>query len=143
MSELRADMRPAWRSYWLGIMLAVLLGFSSLGGGEAGAINLAAALVIIGLVIVKRFSWRYTIEGDRVRRHWGIIARNQQGLRIADLRSVEFSQGPVQRMLGIGDLAFYSAGSGSAEVTFRGIIDPAGWRDRIDSAIDDQKARAA
>ena len=93
----------------------------------------------LGMVAFKRFTWKYTIDGNRVSRHYGIISRNQQSVRIRDLRSVELNQSLMQRLFNVGNIAFYSAGSASAEVIFKGVLDPARLRDRIDNMVDQLK----
>jgi uncharacterized membrane protein YdbT with pleckstrin-like domain len=145
-SRINAELRPAWRNYWFGF-LAAGLGFfvsivAALGfGGENGAWFGAGtwfvlALIVLCFVVFKRFSWKYTIDGTRVSRHYGLISRNQQSVRIRDLRSIELDQSLFQRIFRVGDLAFYSAGSAKAEVRFFGINKPMEWRDRIDDAMD-------
>jgi len=71
-----------------------------------------------------RLSWRFELRGGRVSQRYGIIARNEQSVRLNDLRSIELDQSLVQRLLSIGDIAFYSAGSANAEVAFFGIQAP-------------------
>ncbi|MCP1728562.1 putative membrane protein YdbT with pleckstrin-like domain [Natronospira proteinivora] len=148
MPKINVQLRPAWRNYWAGFVIAALLLLAALGGtvaeaeGEAeigGGIFLALALVVLGFVAFKRYSWKFSIDGNRVSRHYGIISRNQQSVRIKDLRSVELDQSLFQRLFGIGNLSFYSAGSATAEVKFHGIKEPAEWRDKIDNAMDQLK----
>lgn len=148
MPEIKAELRPAWRNYWVGLVIAAFLLLVALatavGGAEGGDALIAsiwffAALIILGFVAFKRFSWKFTIDENRLSRHYGIISRNQQSVRLKDLRSVELDQSLFQRIFGIGDLAFFSAGSADAEVRFFGIKQPKEWRDKIHSAIDQLK----
>lgn len=142
MTNINVQLRPAWRNYWAGFVIAVFLLLAALGGTVAeigGGLFFALALVVLGFVALKRYSWKFSIDGNRVSRHYGIISRNQQSVRIKDLRSVELDQSLFQRLLGIGNLSFYSAGSAGAEVKFHGIKQPAEWRDKIDNAMDQLK----
>lgn len=151
MPNIDVQLRPAWRNYWAGLTLAFLLILASLASafGEWVAESAAAvvtgvllllALFTLGVVVFKRFSWKFSIDGNRVSRRHGIISRNQQSIRINDLRSVELDQSIFQRIFGVGDLLFYSAGSDHAEVKFFGIKDPVGWRDNVYNAMDEFKA---
>ncbi|NEZ03117.1 PH domain-containing protein [Wenzhouxiangella sp. XN201] len=149
MPSIDVQLRPAWRNYWAGLTLALLLLLASLASvvmewvAESvvvAGVLLVLALLTLGVVVFKRFSWKFTIEGNRVSRHQGIISRNQQSIRINDLRSVELDQSIFQRIFGVGDLLFYSSGSDHAEVKFFGIKDPVGWRDNIYNAMDEFKA---
>lgn len=149
MSELKVNLRPAWRNYWMSLSIAGILLLTAFGmlisDGESEGkamgfgLFLFFFLILMAFIVIKRFSWKFTIDGNRVTRHHGIISRNQQSVRIKDLRSVELGQSLFQRIFGIGDLTFYSAGSASAEVKFFGIKDPLKWRDIIDNAMDDLK----
>jgi len=144
MQELDAELRPAWRNYWFSfLIIAVLLiiGLATAGGEskQVGPIFLGLAMLIFLYVAYKKFSWKFTLDSKRVSRHNGLISRNQQSVRIKDLRSVEMDQSIFQRMFGIGDLLFYSAGSDRAEVIFYGIKQPKEWRDNIEHALDQLK----
>lgn len=138
----KTEMRPAWRNYLPAMILAaffLLAGMGhSAGDAETPNFNLFIALVIIALIVIRRFSWKFNIDDRRVTRHYGIIARNQQSVKIQDLRSVEMDQSVLQRILGTGTLKFYSAASAGSEVTFPGIKGPTAWRDKIDDALDSQ-----
>lgn len=146
MVNVLVELRPAWRNYWIGFLLAaifLLLSLGSLatiqGSGLLGIrpwIWLLAALIVLGLVIFRRYCWKFTVNSTRVSRHYGLISRNQQSVRIKDLRSIELDQSLFQRLFGTGNLSFYTAGSAAAEVTFVGIKDPGLWRDKIDDAMD-------
>jgi len=71
-----------------------------------------------------RLSWRFELRGGRVSQRYGIIAREEQSVRLNDLRSIELDQSLVQRLLGIGDIAFYSVGFANTDVSFVGICAP-------------------
>lgn len=148
MAEVDVVLRPAWRHYWLGLSLTAALLLAALASAlglmaRQGLTDfrpwLLAAVAVLVLVALKRFSWKFTLDNTRVSRHYGLISRNQQSVRIRDLRSIELDQSILQRLLGIGDLAFYSAGSDSAEVRFSGIRDPARWRDVVNNTMDQVK----
>ncbi|TYT75845.1 PH domain-containing protein [Desulfobotulus mexicanus] len=145
MPDLYTEFRPAWRSYWqiitLSTILFLLAAFTAFNlTGPIKSIlsgsSFAAGILLLGLTAIKRFSLKFTIDKRRISRHKGIVARNQQSIRIQDLKSIELNQSIPQRLLGIGDIAFYSAGSSDAEVRFQGILNPSAWRDKVDEAMD-------
>lgn len=148
MQETVIELRPAWRTYWAGLLTAVLAALAALAVlffdeamprllAEAGASVLAAIAMVVGIyTVAKRYSWKYSVTPDRLWRHEGLIARNQQSVRLRDLRSVELDQSLSQRLFRVGDLAFYSAGSAEAEVRFHAIHDPVAIRDRIYGLVD-------
>ena len=142
MATVNFSLRPAWRNYWPSLVLAnglvvaaVVLGLTGVGLPFALACG-AGAVLVYGYIMLQRYSWRFTIDENRISRHKGIISRNQQSIRLADLRSVELNQSLWQRLMGLGDLSFYSSGSDDAEVRFFGIHSPATHRDKIYGAID-------
>ncbi len=155
MANKGLELRPAWRNQWLLIAVIPLLFLMALavsvaeptsasaGAGERAepppvGMMWAIALAAIGVVFYRKYSWKFTIDDVRVSNHRGLVARNQKAVRISDMRSVELRQGVVQRLLNIGDLAFYSAGSASAEVLFKGIKNPAIVRDDIQRLLDEK-----
>ena len=150
MSTPTVKLRPAWRNYWFGGL--VMGGFAvitlhttlehhqsheALGSGFW--FWLTGLLLVFLIIVLKRWSWAFVIDQYRISRHYGIFSRNEQSVRIKDLRSVALQQSLWQRLLGIGDLAFYSAGSADAEVRFFGIARPVYWRDRVYDAMDQLK----
>lgn len=143
MSEEKIELRPAWRNYWGHITVigfSVLFTLVALTDPEMPAGTwVLVTLGLVGLLFFRRYCWLFSIDDNRVSRHYGLISRNQQSVRIRDLRSVELSQSLFERIFNIGNLAFYSAGSADAEVHFFGILDPARWRDRIDNMMDELK----
>ncbi len=123
------------------VLLLIAAVWSAVSGVEKqdnliAGLLLLLALATLGFVVFKRFSWKFSINEHQVSRQHGIIARNQQSVRISDLRSLELDQSVFQRIFGVGDLSFYSAGSATAEVRFSGITEPEAWRDKISDAMD-------
>jgi uncharacterized membrane protein YdbT with pleckstrin-like domain len=155
MSDESVELRPAWRSYWGSLtlaalaLLAVTAGFVGVlvtAGGLAKldlwprlggvALLVLAVLLLLGAVL-GRLSNKFTVGDGRVTQHSGLVSRRQHSVRVRDLRSIELTQSLFQRLIGIGDLHFYSAGD-RAEVRFTGIVDPAGLRSTIDALSDEE-----
>lgn len=152
MTRRALELRPAWRNQWLLIAFLPLLILAAIGAsladpaavtsanGPAGSPTLFTWLALIAAIVIliyRRYSWRFTIDNVRVSSHHGIIARNQKAVRIKDMRTVELRQGVIQRLLNVGGLAFYSAGSASSDVLFRGIKDPHIVRDDVQRLLDE------
>lgn len=151
MTRRALELRPAWRNQWLLIAVIPLLLLSAIGlsfadpatsaNGPEGPPTLFfiwdILVVAIVILIYRRYSWKFTIDNVRVSSHHGIIARNQKAVRIKDMRTVELQQGVIQRLLNVGGLAFYSAGSASSDVLFRGIKNPEIVRDDVQRLLDE------
>ena len=92
------------------VLLLIAAIWSTVSGVEKqdnliAGLLLLLALATLGSVVFKRFSWKFSIDEHQVSRQHGIIARNQQSVRISDLRSLELDQSVCQRIFGVGDLS--------------------------------------
>ncbi len=98
-----------------------------------------ALFLILGVAILYRhYCWRFTIGDDTVESHYGIVARNVKSIRIKDLRNINLRQSLFQRIFGIGDLEFSSAGGADIEVTFFGIQHPMDIKNKVQSLQGEQ-----
>ena len=129
--------RPAWLNQWwqIGIMflmpvvfvLAYLKGnqyFSPENLRVVYVVIVAVFVYLIAVVIYRRYSWAYTIDSETIESREGLIARKVKSIRVQDLRNINVNQSLLQRIMGVGDVEFSSAGGSGVEVTFRGVDDP-------------------
>ncbi len=129
--------RPAWLNQWwqIGIMflmpfvfiLAYLKGnqyFSPENLRVVYVVIVAVFVYLVTVVIYRRYSWAYTINGETIESREGLIARNVCSIRVRDLRNINVKQSLWQRLMGVGDVEFSSAGGSGIEVSFRGVSDP-------------------
>lgn len=129
--------RPAWLNQWwqIGIMflmpfvfvLAYMKGhqyFSSENLRVVYVVTVAVFVYLIAVVIYRRYSWAYTINGETIESREGLIARKVSSIRVRDLRNINVKQTLWQRLMGVGDVEFSSAGGSGIEVSFRGVNDP-------------------
>ena len=136
--------RPAWLNQWwqIGVMflmpivfvLAYLKGnqyFSPENLRVVYVVIVAVFVYLIAVVVYRRYSWAYAINGETIESREGLIARKVKSIRVQDLRNVNVRQTFWQRLLGVGDVEFSSAGGTGIEVTFYGVTDPLGAKDRV------------
>ncbi|MGE5241767.1 MAG: PH domain-containing protein [Bacteroidota bacterium] len=129
--------RPAWVNQWwqIGLMflmpvvfvLAYLKGnqyFSPENLRVVHVVIVAVFVYLIAVVIYRRYSWAYAIDGDTIESREGIIARKVRSIRVQDLRNINVNQTLIQRIMGVGDVEFSSAGGSGIEVVFRGVDKP-------------------
>ncbi len=129
--------RPAWRTQWLEIVTAIILLVIAMvmavwwwtdtaGQNALVVVGFAGALLLVMSLFIfySHFSWRYTIDDDNIECVHGIVAREIQSIRTKDLRNINVKQSFSQRIFGLGDVEFSSAGGSGVEVVFRGISDP-------------------
>lgn len=139
--------RSALRNQWFAIAVAMLLfaafvffGIQSVMAGKTtnGMIVLGvfgAPLVLLIIVIMYRhYAWLFTIRNGAIESSHGIVGRDVQSIRVRDLRNVNVRQSFFQRLFGVGDIEFSSAGGTGIEVTFYGVLDPIGVKDRVQRA---------
>ena len=130
---------PSWKSMLLFyvkwtlvslIPVAVWVGLNA-GGSDISATWFAVATGI-GLVLtyvvgwIKRQTTRYLVTDRRIHIRTGIMSRNERTTHVDRVQNVNLRQTIFQRMLGIGDVDWDTAGTDAADAdfTFRGVDDP-------------------
>jgi len=98
------------------------------------AINVLIAFLIMLTIIYNRCAWKFTIGNGNVQSQHGIISRDEKIIRIRDIRNIKLKQTTIQRVFGVGDVEFNTAGSSGSRVTFYGIASPAVLKDQINHA---------
>jgi len=77
------------------------------------------------------FGSRYTVTLEAVTEERGLLSRTSSEVRIRDIRNMVVHQSALNRMLGIGSVAFSSAAGDKAEVVFRDVPRPHAVRDLV------------
>jgi uncharacterized membrane protein YdbT with pleckstrin-like domain len=155
--ELRASERelyqgrPSWRAlmsfYLLGIGVAVLvvviLGLLADSWGSATGI----AAVIVGLTLVigylRRIATKYLITTQRLRISRGIVSKKVQETRLERVQNVNYQQGVIDRVLGVGTVDFDTAGTDDSEFRFAWVNDPEQVVRAVDQAVEEARAAAS
>ena len=155
--ELRAgehglyEGRPSWRalmSFYVGgvglaVIVVVILGV--LAGSWVPALVIAA--VIAGLTLVtgylRRVSTKYLITNQRLRISRGVVRRNVQETRLERVQNVNYQQGVLDRMLGVGTVDFDTAGTDDSEFRFDWVDGPEQVVRAVDSAVEQARASAS
>jgi uncharacterized membrane protein YdbT with pleckstrin-like domain len=148
-TELYAG-RPSWRalmSFYVGgiglaVLVLVILGL--LVGEWALAAAIAAALVVLTLLIgwFRRVSTKYLITSQRLRISRGIVRRHVQETRLERVQNVNYQQGVLDRVLGVGTVDFDTAGTDDAEFRFDWVNGPEKVVRAVDDAIHEAPAEA-
>ncbi len=136
--------RPSWKAilsfYLKGIVIAVLVCIlASLVGLGFLPVSLIA-FVIIGVTVlfgfVKRWSTVYTISDRRLNISRGVFAREIQEARLERIQNISFTQSPLERILGIGNVDFDTASTGDGNLfVFGGVDNPQEVVDQVDAAL--------
>ena len=100
-----------------------------------------ATLVLLVIVYVmgwiRRATTRYTITDRRINVRTGLLTRNEVSTTISRIQNVNIHQRIAQRLLGIGDVDWDTAGSdvNDSDLTFRGVENPGELMRVVDEAI--------
>jgi len=123
-SEVVYRGHPCLLAYPKSVALAVLLfsgGLtiaSSTGRDLYWIIGLILALIVLLLVLLERSFQIYTVTGQRIELHTGILARSSKEVRIRDIRAININRSGLLGIFGVGRIEFSSAGSEEIEVAF-------------------------
>lgn len=130
---------PSWKSMLLFyvkwtilsiVPVAIWTGLRA-SGHEMGT-TILYGLTVVFLILtyiggwMRRRTTRYTVTNRRISIRTGIVSRNERTTHIDRIQNVNLRQNLFQRMLGIGDVDWDTAGTDAPEsdFTFRGIDDP-------------------
>jgi uncharacterized membrane protein YdbT with pleckstrin-like domain len=142
--------RPSWRAlmsfYAIGIGVAglvlVVVGLLADSWGTAVAI----AAVIAGLTLVvgylRRIGTKYLITTQRLRISRGLVRKNVQETRLERVQNVNYQQGVLDRMLGVGSVDFDTAGTDDSEFRFEWVNHPEEVVRAVDRAVEEARGAA-
>lgn len=127
----------AW--YLKGILAAAVVGllvqliFTS--GGLTFVVVLVGVVATVVIGFVRRMATTYTITDRRLNIKRGIFSREIQETRLERVQNVNYSQGVIQRLLGVGDVDFDTASSGTDYTfVFAGVAGPGDVVHKVDEA---------
>jgi uncharacterized membrane protein YdbT with pleckstrin-like domain len=106
------------------------------------AVTIAAILAGLTLVIgyLRRIGTRYLITSQRLRISRGIIRKNVQETRLERVQNVNYKQGILDRLTGVGTVDFDTAGTDDSEFRFDWVNDPEGVVRTVDHAVEEARA---
>lgn len=94
-------------------------------------------LLVIIYAILDRNAKIFTLTTRKVMAQSGIVSRKTSEVAMRDIRSINMSQGILERIFGLGTVQIGSAGHVGIEVELKGIQNPAQVRDQVRRAKDD------
>lgn len=130
---------PSWKAMivfyikWLLISLIPIAIWVALraGGQHTGAVWFSL-ISVIGIIVTLLGGWlrrqtvRYLVTDRRIMIRQGVISKNERTTHLERVQNVSMRQGVIERLLGIGDVDWDTAGTSEndADFTFYGIDDP-------------------
>jgi uncharacterized membrane protein YdbT with pleckstrin-like domain len=140
---------PSWRSiidfYIKGLLVAVLAGViagivTRISGKSVDVAWVIPAVIVVFIVVLiwgflKRIRTTYTISNQRLTINIGLLSRDIHQARLERVQNVNANQSMLERMLGIGDVNFDTAGSAEFNFAFEGVAHPQRIVRTVDRAI--------
>ena len=89
------------------------------------SLGLIVVIWLVGAVVygVRRFGVHYELTSQRFIHQTGILTRNTDRIEVIDIDDVSFTQGPIQRMLGVGRITITSSDRSHPLLHMIGIAD--------------------
>jgi uncharacterized membrane protein YdbT with pleckstrin-like domain len=140
--------RPSWRAlmsfYAIGIGVAavVLVVVGLLADSWGTAIAIAAVIAGLTLVVgyLRRIGTKYLITTQRLRISRGLVRKNVQETRLERVQNVNYQQGVLDRVLGVGSVDFDTAGSDDSEFRFEWVNHPEEVVRAVDRAVEEARS---
>ena len=103
-------------------------------------VTIPVSLILVLYAILDQKTKVFSLTTRKVMMQSGIISRKTSEVGMRDIRSINMSQGILERIFGLGTVQISSAGTGGIEVEFKGIKNPATVRDQVRKTKDDLEA---
>lgn len=98
-------------------------------------------IYLIGLMLYRKLGMHYTVTNQRLRHREGILMRKLDRLELIDIDDVSYRQGPIQAILGVGNITVNSSDSSHPELVMYGIANVRRVADIIDDARRDERSK--
>jgi uncharacterized membrane protein YdbT with pleckstrin-like domain len=142
--------RPSWRAlmsfYAIGIGVAaiVLVVVGLLADSWGTAIVIAAVIAALTLVVgyLRRIGTKYLITTQRLRISRGLVRKAVQETRLERVQNVNYQQGVLDRVLGVGSVDFDTAGTDDSEFRFEWVNHPEEVVRAVDRAVEEARGAA-
>lgn len=134
--------------WWVAAALVTLLGpvlAVAIGHALAWWVYLACVLVLWGwpalYLVVARLSVEYSLTTQRLIHKQGLLHRVTNRVEVIDIDDVTYSQGPIERLLGVGTIKLLSSDVSDPQLVLRGIDDVQKVATLIDNARREERRR--
>jgi len=128
MERLHPRVRIVWAvSAVVSAVVVTVLGVGvSVVWAEAGplpGVALGVAVLVVGLVLLQfRYRvWRFEVRDQELYIRRGVFTRVTTLVPYVRVQHVDSRRGPVERLVGLGSVVVYTAGSRGSDVTIPGL----------------------
>ena len=101
-----------------------------------GAVGLIAImwLYLVGVMFYRKWGMHYELTTQQIKHREGILFRKLNRIELIDIDDVNYQQGPVQTLLGVGNINIKSSDTSHPELVMYGIANIKEVSDMIDNA---------
>ena len=103
------------------VIVAIVAGFSGTGWLIAIAALVVVWIALVLLLFYRQYSVHYTLTDQRFVHERGILWRETDRIEAIDIDDVAYSQGPVERMFGVGTVSIHSSDKSHPQLDLPGI----------------------
>jgi uncharacterized membrane protein YdbT with pleckstrin-like domain len=143
--------RPSWRALMsfyaigIGVAVLVLVVVGLLADSWGTAVVIAAVIAGLTLVVgyLRRIGTKYLITTQRLRITRGLLRKAVQETRLERVQNVNYQQGVLDRMLGVGSVDFDTAGTDDSEFRFEWVNHPEEVVRAVDRAVEEARGQAS
>ncbi|MBS1848624.1 MAG: PH domain-containing protein [Actinobacteria bacterium] len=133
--ELIVDIHPHWIflapsvSSLLGVVIVGIIVIAKTNGTAATVLRPVAGVAVLVVLVwfairyVKWATTEFAVTNERVMSMTGVISKTGVQIPLDRINSVEYHRGPIERIIGAGDLIIESASQGGRQ-TFEDIRHP-------------------
>ena len=123
MERVVLEVRRSLLNYAGRLALFGLFFIGWLASREWG-LALGCLALFAAVVIYARFGASWVLTGQRLTQTLGLLSRSTSEVEITDIRNIQVSQGLLDRILGLGQVAVSTAGQHELEIIASGIRHP-------------------
>jgi membrane protein YdbS with pleckstrin-like domain len=116
------------------VIAGVLLAFDAMAWTITVAVIGLVWVALLLRLLYQQLSVRYMLTNQRLVHEHGLLWRKIDRIEVIDIDDVSFSQGPVERMMGIGTVKVLSSDQSTPELSLVGIEDVREVATLIDNA---------
>ncbi len=89
---------------------------------------------LIGVMLFRKWGMHYELTTQQLKHRQGILFRKMDRIELIDIDDVNYSQGPIQTLLGVGNINIKSTDTSHPELVMYGIANIKEITDLIDNA---------
>lgn len=117
------NIKPSLKAHWAGLLLGIITTLFGVG------------LLILLFIWLSVRAVSYRMTNERIFLKHGIFSKRVQETELFRIKDVSFSQGIIQRLLGVGNITIISSDQSTPDWTISGVNNPEQLKEMIRTAF--------